>query len=57
MMIPLMAGVEAVEPVTLGMTDLWSGRLNDTLVPDAGDTGDLPGLRQEYPLNSLAEGL
>ena len=56
-MIPLMAGVEAVEPVTLGMTDLWSGRLNDTLVPDAGDTGDLPGLRQEYPLNSLAEGL
>ena len=57
MMFPVMAGVAAAEPVPPGITDLWSGQMNDILVPDVADTGDMSGLHQDYPLNSESEGL
>ena len=57
MMFPVMAGVAAAEPVTPGITDLWFGQMNNTLLPDVADTGDMSGLRQDYPLNSESEGL
>ena len=60
MMILVMATVEATHPVTLDIADLWPGRLKGTLVADAADvtgSGNSLSLHQEYPINSLAEGL